>query len=63
VEVVYELKGGPLSSADLARLREQTPSVQVITIPGGGANVVGTRTAALAAALDQLLTTAPEGQR
>jgi pimeloyl-ACP methyl ester carboxylesterase len=55
--------GGPLSAADLARLRERAPGVQVITIPGGGADVVATQPAALAAALDQLLTTAPEGQR
>jgi pimeloyl-ACP methyl ester carboxylesterase len=54
---------GPLSPADLARLREQAPGVQVITIPGGGGDVVATQPAALAAALDQLLTTAPEGQR
>jgi pimeloyl-ACP methyl ester carboxylesterase len=54
---------GPQSVADLARLREQAPGVQVITIPGGGADVVATQPAALAAALDQLLTTAPEGQR
>jgi pimeloyl-ACP methyl ester carboxylesterase len=54
---------GPLSAADLARLRDRAPAVQVITIPGGGADVVATQPAALAAALDQLLTTGPEGQR
>jgi pimeloyl-ACP methyl ester carboxylesterase len=54
---------GPLSVADLARLRERAPAVQVITIPGGGADLVATQPAALAAALNQLLTTAPEGQR
>jgi pimeloyl-ACP methyl ester carboxylesterase len=54
---------GPSSAADLARLRERAPGVQVITIPGGGADVVGTQPAALAAAVNQLLTTAPEGQR
>jgi len=54
---------GPLSAADLARLRERAPGVQVITIPGGGGDVVATQPAALAAALNQLLTTAPEGQR
>jgi pimeloyl-ACP methyl ester carboxylesterase len=52
---------GPSSAADLARLRERAPGVQVITIPGGGADVVGTQPAALAAAVNQLLTTAPEG--
>jgi pimeloyl-ACP methyl ester carboxylesterase len=54
---------GPLSAADLARLRDRAPGVQVVTIPGGGADVVATQPAALAAALNQLLTTAPEGQR
>jgi pimeloyl-ACP methyl ester carboxylesterase len=54
---------GPPSAADLARLRERAPGVQVITIPGGGADVVATEPAALAAALNQLLTAAPEGQR
>jgi pimeloyl-ACP methyl ester carboxylesterase len=54
---------GPLSAAELAGLRERAPGVPVITIPGGGADVVATQPAALAAALDQLLTTAPEGQR
>jgi len=54
---------GPLSAADLARLRERAPAVQVITIPAGGADLVATQPAALAAALNQVLTTAPEGQR
>jgi pimeloyl-ACP methyl ester carboxylesterase len=54
---------GPLPAADLARLRERAPGVQVITIPGSGADVVATQPAALAAALSQLLTTAPEGER
>ena len=48
---------GPLSAADLAQLRERAPGVQVITITGGGADVVATQPAALAAALNQLLTT------
>lgn len=59
---------GPPSAADLARLRAQAPGVQVITIPGGGADVVAAQPAALAAALDQILTTRPlnrkpKGQR
>jgi len=54
---------GPLSAADLARLQERAPGVQVITIPGGGTDVVATQPAALAAALNQLLTAAPEGQQ
>jgi pimeloyl-ACP methyl ester carboxylesterase len=58
----------PLSAPDLARLRERAPGVQVITIPGGGTDIIDTQPAALAAALDQLLTTQPpatepEGQR
>ena len=51
------------SAAGLARLRGQAPDVRIITIPGGGADVVATRPAAVAAALDQLLTTEAEGQR
>jgi pimeloyl-ACP methyl ester carboxylesterase len=59
---------GPLSAADLARLHERAPGVQVVTIPGGGADVVAAQPAALGAALDQLLTdqaltTKPERQR
>lgn len=54
---------GPPSATGLARLRERAPGVRVITIPGGGADVVATRPAAVAAALDQLRTTAAEGQR
>ena len=59
---------GPLSAADLARLHERAPDVQVITIPGAGADAAATQPAALAAALDQLLTTQaqttePERQR
>jgi pimeloyl-ACP methyl ester carboxylesterase len=54
---------GPLSAADLQRLRERAPGVQVITIPGGGADITETEAAALAAALGQLVTTEPEGQR
>jgi pimeloyl-ACP methyl ester carboxylesterase len=52
---------GPLPADDLARLRERAPDVQVITIPDGGADVAATQPAALAAAVNQLLTT--EGQR
>ena len=54
---------GPPSAVGLARLREQAPGVRVITIPGGGADVVATRPAAVAAALDQLVTTTVERQR
>jgi pimeloyl-ACP methyl ester carboxylesterase len=53
----------PLSAPDLARLREGAPGVQVITIPGGGTDIIATQPAALAAALDQLLEIEPEGQR
>jgi len=42
---------------------ERAPGVEVITIPGGGADIVATRPAAVAAALDQLLTATAEGQR
>jgi pimeloyl-ACP methyl ester carboxylesterase len=53
-------RAGPLSAADLAQLRERAPGVRVITIPGGGEDVVATKPAAVAAALDHLLGTAPE---
>jgi pimeloyl-ACP methyl ester carboxylesterase len=56
-------RAGPPSAADLARLRERAPGVQVITIPGGGADVAATQPAALAAAVNQLLTTAPEREQ
>jgi pimeloyl-ACP methyl ester carboxylesterase len=55
-------RAGPLSAADLTRLRERAPGVQIITIPGGGADVVTGQPAALAAALGGLLTT-PQEQR
>ena len=45
-----------------SELGQLAPDVQIITIPGGGADPVATQPAALAAALDQLLTTAPEGR-
>ncbi|HXW43871.1 MAG TPA: alpha/beta hydrolase [Streptosporangiaceae bacterium] len=47
-----------LPAADIARLRDLAPDVRVISIPGG-TDVVATHPAALAAALDQLLTTTP----
>lgn len=58
----------PLSAPDLARLRDRAPGVQVLTIPGGAADILATQPAVLAAALDQLLTiqpsaTEPGGQR
>ncbi len=55
-------RAGPLTGSDLARLHQHAPSAQIITIDGGGADVVATRPAALAAALDQLLTQAPGEQ-
>lgn len=54
---------GPLSTADLARLRQRAPGVRIITIAGGGGDVAATNPAAVATALDQLLTAAPEEQR
>jgi pimeloyl-ACP methyl ester carboxylesterase len=53
---------GPLTASDLARLHQHAPSARIISIDGGGADVVATRPAALAAALDQLLTQ-PPGER
>jgi len=40
----------PLSAAELTLLREWAPGVRVITFPGGGADVVATKPAAIAAA-------------
>lgn len=54
--------GGPLGAADLATLRQRVPQSQVITVPGGGADITASQPAALAAALDQLLTTEPARQ-
>jgi pimeloyl-ACP methyl ester carboxylesterase len=48
---------GSLATGSPVRLREDAPGVEVITIPGGGADVLATQPAALAAALRGLLTT------
>jgi pimeloyl-ACP methyl ester carboxylesterase len=48
---------GPLAAADLAGLRQRVPHIQVVTIPGAGVDIAATQPAALAAALDRLLTT------
>ncbi len=45
------------TSADLAAARERVPGLQVITVPGAGADIAATQPAALAAALGHLLTT------
>jgi pimeloyl-ACP methyl ester carboxylesterase len=42
------------AGADLAVAREQVPHLQVITVPGAGADIAATHPAALAAALDDL---------
>ncbi len=55
-------QAGPLTASDLARLRQHAPGARIITIHGAGADVVATRPAALAAALDPLLTQEPGGQ-
>ncbi len=55
-------RAGPLTASDLARLHQHAPNARIITIEGGGADVATTRPAALAAALDQLLTQAPGEQ-
>ena len=54
--------GGPLRAVDLAVLRQRVPHGQVITIPGAGADLIATQPAALAAALERLLTTEPARQ-
>jgi len=53
--LIYGEKADHLAEADLARLRERAPNIQIISI-AGGADVVATHPAALAAALGQLLT-------
>lgn len=46
---------GGLTAVGLARLRQRTPQVQVITIPGGGNDIAAIQPVALAATLVQLL--------
>ena len=46
---------GGSTAAGLARLRQRTPQVQVITIPGGGDDIAAIQPVALAATLVQLL--------
>jgi pimeloyl-ACP methyl ester carboxylesterase len=55
------IHGDRAAPAHLALLHERAPGIRVITI--GGTDIVATQPAALAAALDHLLTTDPEGQR
>jgi len=52
-------RAGPLPASDRARLYQHAPGARIIIIRGAGADVAATRPAALAAALDQLLTQAP----
>ena len=54
---------GSPNAIDLERLRERAPHARVITISGGGANLVATQSAALAAALAGLVTTDTWEQR
>jgi pimeloyl-ACP methyl ester carboxylesterase len=51
-----------LTTSDRARLHQHAPGARIIIIPGAGADVAATRPAALAAALDQLLTQTPGEQ-
>jgi pimeloyl-ACP methyl ester carboxylesterase len=44
------------TAADVAAAHERAPSLQVITVPGAGADLAATQPAALAAVLGQLLT-------
>jgi hypothetical protein len=57
VAVVRGDSAGPPESVGLAGLLPAAPDARVITIPGDGGDVVATAPAALAAALDELLTT------
>jgi pimeloyl-ACP methyl ester carboxylesterase len=55
-------RAGPLTTSDRARLQQLAPATRIIIIPGAGADVAATQPAALAAALDQLLTPTPGEQ-
>ena len=46
---------GRLTAADLARLRQRAPHVEVLTVPGAGEDIVATQPTALASALNQLV--------
>jgi pimeloyl-ACP methyl ester carboxylesterase len=54
------IRGGQAAlptEADLAAARQRVPRLQVITVPGPGADIAASQPAALAAALDHLVTT------
>jgi pimeloyl-ACP methyl ester carboxylesterase len=57
VALIRSDRAGPLVAAGLATARQRVPHIQVITIPGAGVDIAATQPAALAAALDHLLTT------
>jgi pimeloyl-ACP methyl ester carboxylesterase len=49
-------RAGQPAEADVAAARQRVPSLQVITVPGAGADIGATEPAALGAALDHLVT-------
>jgi esterase len=55
-------RAGPLAASDLVLLHQHAPGARIVSIGGGGVDVVATRPAALAAALGQLLTQDPGEQ-
>ena len=55
VTLIVSGTAGPLTPAELPRLRQRAPHVSVVTISGAGRDIAATQPAALAAALDHLL--------
>jgi pimeloyl-ACP methyl ester carboxylesterase len=57
VALIRSDRADPLAAADLAVVRQRVPQVRLITIPGAGLDIAATQPAALAAVLDQFLST------
>jgi pimeloyl-ACP methyl ester carboxylesterase len=55
VTLILSGEAGPLPAADLARLRQRSPQINVVTITGAGLDIAATQPATLAAALDDVL--------
>jgi pimeloyl-ACP methyl ester carboxylesterase len=57
VTLIRGEQGARPTEADLAAARERVPGLRVIAVPGAGADIAASQPAALAAALDHLVTT------
>ena len=55
VTLILSGEAGPLPAADMARLRQRSPQINVVTITGAGPDIAATQPAMLAAALDDVL--------